>query len=113
MKGNDDTTEEKKAVGSSAKKQGPLTKIMSKEFVLYCILAIAVALAAAFVESRMYFSSYSISVIMSTNTTVSYPYQTSYFTVNITNTGSASIGSLGVGFYLNGTAIRYSAVSLS
>ena len=87
-------------------------KVSRTSLLLYGALAIVVMLGVALAVSRMHEASYLISVTMSTNTAVAYPYQTSYFTVNITNRGNASISGLDVGFYLNGTALHYNTVDL-
>ncbi len=80
--------------------------------VFYCALAVVVILLAAFAVSRTYSANYQVSITLRNNTAVSYPYQTSYFTVNITNNGNSSISNLNVGFYLNGTALHYNTIYL-
>ena len=113
MKDNNDHAKDKKASkqdGSANPKQRE--ELSRTNILFYCVLAIVVVLAVAFAVSRMYKANYQVAVALTTNTAVSYPYQTSYFIVNVTNKGTSGIGSLNVGFYLNGTPIRYNTVSL-
>ena len=80
--------------------------------VFYAALAIVVVLAVAFAASRLHAQSYRVSVTLSTNTTASYPYQTTHFIIKVTNSGNSSIKGLNLGFYLNGSAVQYNTVDL-
>lgn len=80
--------------------------------ILYCALAVVVVFVVAFAVSQMFGASYRVSVKISTNTTIAYPFQTSYFLVNVTNKGNSSIRDLNIGFYLNGSALHYSTLYL-
>jgi hypothetical protein len=115
MEGKDNPADDLKKAprrGSQTKDSKKQEKISRSSLLFYGALAVVVMLAVAWVASRMYRTSYNVSVAMSTNTVVAYPYQTSYFTVNITNRGTSRISDLNVGFYLNGTAIHYNTVDL-
>ena len=81
---------------------------------IYVVLAIVVAVAAAFAVERLAFpNNYSLSVVMKTNNTATmYPYQTSRLTVQVNNTGMAQVQGLVVGIYLNGTELKYYTVTL-
>lgn len=84
-----------------------------RDLLIYAALAIVIAIAVAFAVGRLTPSSYSLSVGMHSNSTGTiYPYQTSKFTIQVNNTGSASINNLVVGLYLNGTELRYYTVTV-
>ncbi len=108
MKGNSGSANDSKIEGKTSR----------TSLLFYFVLAVVVVVAVAFLVNvfqtvgRNVLENYRVSVSLSTNTPVSYPYQTSYFLVNITNKGSSSIKGLTVGFYMDGSAIRYSSVDV-
>jgi hypothetical protein len=90
-----------------------------KEIALYGILAIIVVAIIFYAITQGLFSSilgpstYSVLVTLAQvghNST--YPYQTSHYIINVTNTGHNQINNLLVGFYLNGEQQSSNTVSL-
>lgn len=81
-------------------------------WILYAVIAAIVVVAVVFAASKLIAPEVSVAVSLTSNTTVTYPYQTSYFDIVVNNTGSSAIRGLVVGFYLNGTAQHYSTVSI-
>ncbi len=89
-----------------ASKGSPDTKLF------YGIFAAIVVIAVVAAVIKLLSPGISASVSLSTNTVVTYPYQTSYFSVRVDNTGKTSISKLVIGFYLNGNAVHYSTVDV-
>jgi len=82
-----------------------------KELAIYAVIAVAVVVAVVFVVSsgllsKLFSSSYNVRVTLSQTggSATVYPYQTSQFTINVTNNGNAAIQNLLVGFYLPGSS---------
>lgn len=79
------------------------------------IVIIVVAAVAVYVfESGLLGSSYNISVTMSQKGagSITYPYQTSQYTINVTNKGSNRISNLLIGYYLDGIEKNTTTVSI-
>ena len=73
--------------------------------VVVVVAALALALSAS--------SNYSLNVAVSNNRTGStFPYQTSIFTIKVSNEGSGAIEGLVVGFYVNGTELKHYTVTI-
>ncbi|MGI0100763.1 MAG: CARDB domain-containing protein [Candidatus Micrarchaeaceae archaeon] len=88
-----------------------------KEIAIYGLLAIiiVVAIILALGLSGFTSSAYSIRVKLSQEGTILqtiYPYQTSYYAINITNTGKRQITGMPVGFYLDGVPETENTISI-
>ncbi|MDE1871634.1 MAG: hypothetical protein KGI06_05355 [Candidatus Micrarchaeota archaeon] len=87
-----------------------------REMAIYGILALAVVVVVIYLVSgtQIFGSrSYSVNVSLSqSGASPTYPYQTSYYTINVTNTGHSQVNGLLVGFYLNGQPQNTTTVSL-
>ncbi len=85
-----------------------------KEIAIYIILAIVVVAVVVFVlSSGLFKSSYDIRVTLSQeNTGILYPYQTSHYTINITNRGHRTVSNLLIGYYLDGIEQNTTTVSI-
>lgn len=85
-----------------------------KELALYGILAIVViAIVVLVFTTGIFKPSYNIQVALSQlGSNLTYPYQTIYYSANITNKGSGQINKLLVSFYLNGVQQSSQSVSI-
>lgn len=87
-----------------------------KEIAIYGILALVVVIIVIYLVSGTQLigsKSYSVNVSFSQQGAGAvYPYQTSYYTVNVTNTGHKQINGILIGFYLNGQSQNTTTVSL-
>jgi hypothetical protein len=84
-----------------------------KEIALYVLLALVVVVAIIYLLSGTFKSSYSVQIELSQlNQSVTYPYQTLHYMVNISNKGNNQIDDLLVGFYLNGVQQTTESVSI-
>ncbi len=85
----------------------------TKSLMVYCAIAVVVAVvvAAVLLSSRNH--SYSIDVRMLTNSTATlYPYQTSSFVVYVNNTGPGEISGMPFIVYLNGNQFKSYTITL-
>ena len=87
----------------------------NREIVIYGIIAAVVVIS---VVSALYLGGFianspSVMVtLLQIHTNIIYPYQTSHYIINVTNTGHSAIDSMLVGFYLDGEPQNTSTVSI-
>lgn len=87
--------------------------ILNKNILIYGIIATVVVAGVAYLVSSYIISNYSVVVGLSPSTTNTiYPYQTTYFTITVNNTGTAPIYNLILGFYLGGSSLQTYKVSV-
>ena len=84
-----------------------------KNIVVYGIIAVAVAAAAAFLVYGSTHQSYSVSVSITGSPTANmYPFESTSLKIYVNNTGTQTISDLPVTFYLNGNPVKSYEVTL-
>ena len=84
------------------------------EIAIYAVIAVVIIAAVAFLLRGSFAQSYGVSVRLSQSATSAhlYPYQSTEYVINITNTGNNRINDLLVGFYLNGQELSANTISI-
>ncbi len=84
----------------------------NKYYILFAVVIVAIV-AVAYILMHQTQTQYNISVSMSAeNLGALYPYNTTYFIINLTNLGSTPIEVLPFGFYVNGVEQNYTTYSI-